>query len=417
MHEIRTVAEDEVGAFCAALATGFLNANGAGDAEARRPGMHLDRTYAAFDGSRVVATLRSFPTDLTLPGGLPGPQGEASRGATVAASAVTAVTTTATYRRRALATRLVDHDLAASVERGEAVSVLIAAEWPIYGRFGYGAATEHQTWTIDTKLARLRDRPQGTVEFVDRDAARALMPTLFERHRLASAGEIGRTERYWDLDYGIVRIPSWGDPKPAFHVVARDPAGEVVGAARYLFEGKWTDRQPVGTVELQTMFTTGPLGDALLWEHLISLDLAGTVQAGGRSVDEVLPWLLVDSRHARAGDRFDVLWARPLDVPMLLGTRTYGVPGKLVLEVVDSAGYAGGRFALDGGPFGATCAPTTESADLTLGVSALGSVMLGGYPVRTLAAAGLVDEHAPGAVTRATRMFAGDRAPWCTTWF
>jgi predicted acetyltransferase len=149
----------------------------------------------------------------------------------------------------------------------------------------------------------------------------------------------------------------------------------------------------------------------------LSLDLAGTVRAGDRPVDEVLPWLLVDSRHARAGERFDVLWARPLDVPALLGARTYGVPGKLVVEVVDAAGFAGGRFAVDGGPFGATCVPTTESADLTIGVSALGSVLLGGHPVRTLAAAGLVDEHKAGAVGRATRMFAGDRAPWCSTWF
>jgi predicted acetyltransferase len=406
MHEIRTITEDEVGAFWTAMATGFLNPSGDRDAEARRPGMHLDRTYAAFDGARVVATLRSFPTELTLPGG-----------ATVPASAVTAVTTTATHRRRGLASRLVHRDLAASVDRGEPVSVLIAAEWPIYGRFGYGAATEHQAWTVDSKLARLRDRPQGTVEFVDRDTARAVLPPLFEKHRLTSAGEIGRTDRYWDLDHGIVRIPSWGDPKPAFHVVARDPAGEVVGAARYTVENKWTDRQPVGTVELQSMFTTGPQGDLLLWDHLLSLDLARTVQAGDRPVDEVLPWLLVDSRHARAGERFDALWARICDVPALLGARTYGVAGTLVLEVVDPIGFAAGRFALDGGPFGATCAPTTGSADLTIGVSALGSVLLGGYPVRTLAAAGLVDEHRPGAVARATRMFTGDRAPWCSTWF
>lgn len=406
MHELRTITEDEVSAFWSAMATGFMNPNGSRDAEARRPGMDLDRTYAAFDGARIVATLRSFPTELTMPGG-----------ATVDASAVTAVTTTATHRRRGLATRLVDRDLAASADRGEAVSILIAAEWPIYGRFGYGAATEHQTWTVDTRLARLRDRPQGTVEFVDRDAARALLPTLYEKHRRATPGEIGRTDRYWDVDHGIVTIPSWGEPKPAFHVVTRDPAGEVVAAARYVVENRWVERQPVGTVELQAMFSTGPLGDALVWEHLFSLDLATTVRAGDRPVDDLLPWLLVDARHARVTDRFDALWVRPLDVPALLGARAYGVPGKLVLEVVDAAGFAGGRFALDGGPFGATCAPTTESADLTIGVSALGSVLLGGYPVRTLAAAGLVDEDAPGAVARATRMFAGDRAPWCTTWF
>jgi predicted acetyltransferase len=165
------------------------------------------------------------------------------------------------------------------------------------------------------------------------------------------------------------------------------------------------------------MFTTGPLGDALLWEHLISLDMIGTVRAVDRAVDDAVPWLLVDARHAKADNRFDFLWLRLLDTAALLGARAYGVPGKLVIEVVDADGYAGGRFALDGGPVGATCAPTTETVDLTIGVSALGSICLGGYPVRTLAAAGLVDEHAPGTVARAARMFATDRAPWCTTWF
>jgi predicted acetyltransferase len=88
-----------------------------------------------------------------------------------------------------------------------------------------------------------------------------------------------------------------------------------------------------------------------------------------------------------------------------------------VLEVVDAAGFAGGRFALDAGPDGATCVRTTASADLTIGVAVLGSVCLGGYPLQTLAAAGLVDEHTAGAVRRADLVFRGDRAPWCTTWF
>lgn len=407
MHlEIRTISESEVGPFWAAMATGFLNPIGEKDAEARRASMNLDRTYGAFDGPRVVATLRSFATDLTLPGG-----------ASVSASAVTAVTTTATHRRRGLATRMVHRDLAASVERGEPVSILIAAEWPIYGRFGYGAATEHQTFTVDTRTARTRHRPQGTVEFVERDAARAVMPMVFERHRQATPGEIRRPDRFWNIDYGLERIPSWGEPKPAFHVVARDPAGEVVGAARYTVEGRWTDRQPDSSAEVRALFSVGPLGDQLLWEHLVSLDMVTKITAVDRPADDVLPWLLADARHAKAGSRFDFLWVRVLDVAAVLGARTYGTAGRLVLDVVDTDGYAGGRFLLDGGPDGATCTPTTGSADLTIGVSALGSVCLGGHPVRTLAAAGLVDEHTPGAVARATRMFAGERAPWCSTWF
>jgi hypothetical protein len=37
--------------------------------------------------------------------------------------------------------------------------------------------------------------------------------------------------------------------------------------------------------------------------------------------------------------------------------------------------------------------------------------------VRTLAAAGLVEEHTKGAVAQADVMFRAPVAPWCSTWF
>ena len=51
-------------------AHGFMRPSPAeGDAEFRRGHTDLDRAWAAFDGTSVVGTLRSFPTPLTLPGG------------------------------------------------------------------------------------------------------------------------------------------------------------------------------------------------------------------------------------------------------------------------------------------------------------------------------------------------------------
>src|ERR687894_852777 len=122
--DVRTITDDEVGAWCTGLNIGFLNPAGDVDAKARRPGLFLDRTWGAFDGGTVVATLRSFRSQMTVPGG-----------GALEASAVTAVATTPTHRRRGLASRLVAGELAASVERGEQVSILIASEWRIYGRF------------------------------------------------------------------------------------------------------------------------------------------------------------------------------------------------------------------------------------------------------------------------------------------
>lgn len=404
--DVRTIGDDEVPAWCAAVNTGFLNAAGDVDAEVRRAGLFLDRTWAGFDGGRMVATLRSFPAGMTAPGG-----------AELPVSAVTAVTTTSTHRRRGYASRLVAGELAASAARGEVASILIAAEFGIYGRFGYGAATEHQTVDVDAQSGRLRHRPQGTVEYVDRDTARALAPEVYERHRAARPGEITRADRYWDIEYGIIRYQSWPEPKPGFHVVARDPDGTVVGVARYEYAEKWANRQPRGHVNVRSFFSDRPAGLALLWQHLLDLDLVTTVRAEDRPPDDLLPWLLTDARHAHVSDRSDFLWLRPLDVAAMLRARTYLMPGRLVVEVVDKAGLAAGRFALDGGPDGATCERTDALADLTLDVAAFGSVYLGGFGVRTLAAAGLVDAHSTRAVETADTMFRTTVAPWCGTWF
>ena len=111
------------------------------------------------------------------------------------------------------------------------------------------------------------------------------------------------------------------------------------------------------------------------------------------------------------------LWIRPLDVAGMLSTRSYLISGQIVLEVMDAAGLARGRFALDGGSDGASCVPTTASADLTLDAATLGAAYLGGYGVRMLAAAGLIDEHSTGAAAKADAMFRSPVTPWCSTWF
>jgi predicted acetyltransferase len=406
--DVRPITEAEVPAWCTAMNTGFLNPAGAIDADARRPGLILDRTWGGFDGDRIVSTLRSFPTDMTVPGGR-----------TVPVSALTAVTTTATHRRRGLAAQMVTADLEASKERGETASILIAAEYGIYGRFGYGPATEHQNWTVDTIGARLRKVPRGSVEFADRDTARAAAPAVFDRHRLRRPGEILRTDRFWDIDFGILRFPSWPVSKPGFDVLARDPAGEVIGVARYTYEERWERRLPQGTVNVSMFLASEPAGEALLWHHLIGLDMVSTLNVENRPTDDLLPWLLADPRLAQPAARADFLWIRPLDVATLLAARPYSVPVRLVIEVIDAAGLADGVFALDAGPDGATCVPGASSAaaDLTLDVATLGSVYLGGHRVRALADADLVLEHTAGAVERADLAFRSPVPPWCSTWF
>lgn len=76
-----------------------------------------------------------------------------------------------------------------------------------------------------------------------------------------------------------------------------------------------------------------------------------------------------------------------------------------------------GRYRLDGGPDGAECRRTTDAADLSLTAEDLGALYLGGTAASTLAAAGRVAEHRPGALAEADAFLGSSPLPFCRTHF
>jgi predicted acetyltransferase len=361
----------------------------------------LQRTWGAFDGPTAVGSLRSVPFELTVPGG-----------GTVPADGITMVTVAPTHRRRGLLTGMMAEDLAAAAERGDAVSILIASEWRIYGRYGFGPATEAAEWTVDTLRAGA-PAPTGELEQVSTAALLELGAPVYDRARRQRAGGLSREDVRWRRGLGLLRPegdPGW-DGRATVH---RDGDGEVDGYLRWRAE--WS-AGPDNTLTVDELVATTDEAYAQLWRFALAVDLITIVKAESRRVDEALPWLVPDGRQVRQTERYDNLWLRVLDVPAALAGRGYLGAGRVVLDVVDPAGYAAGRFALDASPDGATCRPTTQAADLTLPATALGSAYLGGHRLGTLAAAGLVDEHTQGAVATADRLLSADRAPWATLHF
>ena len=79
---------------------------------------------------------------MTVPGGsLPG-------------AGVTWVSVNTTHRRRGVLTALLLEQHRSYLEEGYAVAILGASESGIYGRFGYGAATERRRLEIDRRPRR-----------------------------------------------------------------------------------------------------------------------------------------------------------------------------------------------------------------------------------------------------------------------
>lgn len=407
---VRCVTDDEVAAYLDVVRAAFLE-RPATDADAAlwRQQLDLDRSLAAYDADgRLCGTSPSFATELTVPGG-----------AGVATAAVTGVGVLPTHTRQGHLSRLMTAQLADVADRGEPLAALIAAEYPIYGRYGYGPATEAVKLRLDARNATWRDDPVGAVELVDAETWVKLIDELYRRVHRQTPGHVAWPTSLWRMQAGL-EPSAWHDVdagKRARRVVWRDADGEVQGATAYQADGTWTHNRPDSTVTAEILVSGTDRAEHELLRFLASIDWVSTVEVGLRPVDDTAPLALVDGRAAGLTGRSDHLWVRVVDGPAALASRTYTTQGRLVLDVVDAAGHADGRFALDGGPDGSTCAPTDAEADLTVPVGTLGAALLGGMSWARLAAAGWVDEHRPGAVDRAAAMFTSPRAPWCPRTF
>ncbi|HEX9258974.1 MAG TPA: GNAT family N-acetyltransferase, partial [Acidimicrobiales bacterium] len=384
--QIRTINDDEVPAWVEAMNHGFLGFPRDDEAEQRRAGLDLDRTWAAFDEGQIVGTLRSFATEITVPGG-----------AQVSAAGLTNVTVRATHTRRGLLTNMITPDLAASADRGEAVGILIAAEHPIYGRFGYGPATRHATFEVDVHQAHLVRPGRGEVRYeTDPAALFEVVPALYEQVRHGQPGAIAWREGWWEHTLGVKPAPY--EQEKGFHVVCRDAAGTATGYAFYTIDRKWEGRTPKGVLTVSRLYGVDLDSTLALWRHVLHVDWVATVKAPDRSPDDPLPWCLSDPRVAKLTECHDFVWLRVLDVAAALSARRYRAAGSLVLDVLDPQGHASGRWHLEGGPDGAECRRTDAGADITLPAGELGAIYLGDVALSQLAAAGRVVEHSPGAV-------------------
>ncbi|CAL9477636.1 GNAT family N-acetyltransferase [Streptomyces sp. DH-12] len=407
--DVRPIDESEFADWNRAMNIGFLREPTTPEEvlDARRAQFTPGRSVGAFDGGRCVATFRSFAQELTVVGG-----------AVVPADAVTNVTVSPTHRRRGLLTRMMAQDLAAAKERGDVVATLIAAEYPIYGRYGFGPATWTTEWTVDVPRAGLDPRwagPEdgGRIDLVDAEDVRKHGPELHERLRRSQPGAVSRDELWWRTTTGAVRShATFHEP---YYVIHRSAGGEVEGMAAYTTDGKWGDgKQPLNTVQVKWLTGVTPAAERALWRYLCSIDWVVAVRTGYRAPDDLLPHFLPDPRAAAVTTQADWLWVRILDVVRALEARTYGAAGPLVLEVADAGGLAGGRYRLEASADGAgTCAPTTEDPDLSLDVADLATLWLGDESAVRLAALGRVREGRAGAARQADALLRTSRRPWC----
>ncbi|UVJ41468.1 GNAT family N-acetyltransferase [Arthrobacter sp. CJ23] len=330
---------------------------------------------------------------------------------------VTAVTVRGTHRRNGILRGMITADLAGAKDDGLAMAALTASEGSIYGRFGFGVATFERSIKVDTgPRFRLKGLASGTVEVADPAALLELAPTIFERVQHVSPGSMERQEYYRLLASGSIGHDGKPDAgvRSALHY---DASGIADGYVSYRFKG-W-DTKPY-TMEIVDLVAATNAAYLDLWRFLGSIDLIDQVTWAEAPVDDPLTWALEDPRCIDSSDVRDMLWLRILDAPAALSARHYPIARRLVLGVRDSLGLAGGTWVLESDDDGAAAvveAAPGATPDLDMDVTDLGSIYLGAVSPVTLAAAGRIHEHRPGAAFEAQQMFAVERSAHCLTHF
>ena len=367
-----------------------------------------EHTWGFRDNDRWVATLCTEPRVLTVPG-----PGVTTRDLDV--DSLTTVTVAATHRRRGLLTSMMRDSLQSAKDRGLAMSVLIAAEWPIYGRFGYAPSVLDSGYIYHPRrpFAGLPAPKPGSVRQVDAAQLVDLASEIFERARRLRAGQMDRRGSWWARALNVGFEPVGKQSHWILHEGADGPDGLLSWRVTREFELTGV----MGAIEVPVFVAATDEAYFDLWGYLAGIDVVDEIHIDDRPLDEPIRMHLKDARALSYKHTFDYLWARLLDVPAALAARSYAVPGRLVLDVVDNdlGEFGAGRFVLTADEADATCEPTSEHADLRINQRALASAYFGGYRLHQLAH--LVEELTPGALSRADLMFSTPLPPWNQTGF
>lgn len=411
---LRRLQPGEEAAFVRSVRVPFLDPNTGSDedeaADDRRAArIETERMWVVEERGQFVGNGGVRTMDVTVPGapGKPCP--------IVRMGGVTAVGIHPTHRRRGLLTQMMASMLDDCRERGEPVAGLIASESVIYGRFGFGLASDSAEYRIDSSRSEFHAKPvPRDIRLVDHLDAAKLLPGLFDAARTARAGEPNRTPAFWDEVLADKQSDRHGASGLFFAVADGGYAGYRAKHDSDVLRGERVE------IVVEEVAAADADTNAALWRFVLDLDLIGHVTFRRRPLDESVRWRLADPRQLQTIAVNDRLYLRILDVPAALATRGYATEAKLGIDVLPDAAAgadpAVGTWLLEAGPEGSECRPSVH-ADIRLDLTALGSLYLGGVSATTLAAAGLIEELTPGSIATADRVFAATPAPSTVTGF
>ncbi len=401
--EIRGISGDEVAALDLPISRGFLDVR---VEEHPDPEPDHSRSFAAVVDGEMVGGCSSYDFEMNVPGG-----------GRVEVGGLTSVAVQATHQRLGAMSGLVGAHLADCRERGEAASVLMAAQATIYGRFGYGWASDTVGWRVDRSRSQFRERPDtgGSLRFILQDDAAATLAAIYPGAMAARAGSLSRPGSWFEAI--LDRKESWMGGGDLFVVVHRGSAGVDDGYVLYRITPSSHDAADPVTATIVELVASDPVVEAALWQFCLEIDPVGRVEYLWGPVDPAVARWLADRRALETTRRQDFLWLRPLDVAGLMGSRSYRVDGRLVIGIDDPADPAvHGSWELEVEAGTAEARRSGDDPQISMTAAGLGEICLGGSSAEAMWRAGTLAGDRE-AVASADVLLGTARPPWCITKF
>jgi predicted acetyltransferase len=359
---------------------------------------------------RILGGAGRYDTALSLPGG-----------ARVQVGGLTAVGVSPGEQGRGAFRALVEAHLDECRQRGDAASVLMASQTPLYGRFGYGCATQSASWEIDAGVAgRLRsDAPTSGRVVLEHGRGRPLTDLLHEVWEAAGgrrAGSLTRSPAWWERVLGPTK--SWLGGGSLLVGLHWAETGGCDGYVLYDVDGEH-GRQALAeaSITVRELVAVDTAAELDLWRFVAGLPWARTIRWPYGPTDPAPLFWLQDTRALRRMWQADFLWLRPLDLAALVGRRSFAADGEVRLEVTDPR-YPdlAGRFDLVARDGHGQWVPGSGPAALSVGVADLGALWLGDVSALRMLRVRRIsgDARAAGLLDA---MLAVDAAPRCLARF
>ena len=360
-----------------------------------------NRVYGAYEGEELVGTANSFLGTLRLPGG-----------EEVSHAAVTHVGVSPTHVRRGVVSGLLRQQLGDLQQQGVVLASLRASQGQVYQRFGYGIASASLSIEIDKTVGGLAfpATHSATIRLLDAAQAWPVLQQIYQRHPPERAGTLSRWPQWWAF-----QALRQGTAAGNFYVAVLGKEGEETAFVRYhaKAEENWLFSQ-TRTLVVDDLVAARPEDYRALLSFLLSLDVTQRVHFSSRALDDVLPLLANNPRALTLGPVRDETWLRIIDVQAALNARRYQPAEPVVVQINDPL-IASNTQRLQLSETGA--APTQQPAELTLSITELSTLLLGGTKAWQLAHAARLDEHTEGAIARFDRLTETDTLPYSGIYF